>query len=373
LPISAVDAISPAFHHTKQQLFQPFRAWQWARLALVGLIAGEVSSGGGCNSPFQMPQIHDGGQRFASGAGTLPTANPMLYAGLIALLVILGFVFWLLLMYANSVMRFVLFDSVLAKECHIRQSWNRRQRPGLRYFGWQLLLMACFVGILTILVGIPAGFALALGWLKNPSQHIVPLVLGGIVLFFLFFAVVVTLLIAVVLTKDFVVPQMALEDLGVFEGWRRLWTSVKAEKGSYAAYIGMKILMALGAAMVLGIISFIVILLIAIPLGGLGVIAVITGKTAGLTWNAYTITLAVIVGAFFLAIILYVLALISAPAIVFFPAYAIHFFASRYRPLDAVVHPATAAPPVPELPPMAETPPPVEPPPIPPDFNPSPS
>ena len=37
-------------------------------------------------------------------------------------------------MYVNSVMRFVLFDSVVAKECHIGQSWIRRQGPGRRLF-----------------------------------------------------------------------------------------------------------------------------------------------------------------------------------------------------------------------------------------------
>jgi hypothetical protein len=369
LPISAVDAISPAFHHARQQLFQPFRAGQWLRLAFVGLLAGEVSSGGGCNS-FQVPQIHDGGQKFA--AAPLANANPLLYAGLIGLLVVLGVIFWFLLMYANSVMRFVLFDSVLAKECHIRQSWNRRQRPGFRYLGWQLLLLAVMIGVSTILVGIPAAIAFGLGWLNNPRQHIVPLVLGGIVLFFVFFAFIISLLVVAVLTKDFVVPQMALEDISVFEGWRRLWAGIKTEKGGYAAYIGMKVLMALGAAMVLGIVSFIVILLVAIPLGGIGVIAVITGKTAGLTWNAYTITLAVIGGAFCLAVLFYVLALISVPVIVFFPAYAIHFFASRYRPLDAVLHPAPQAPPLSELPPLPPPTPP-EPPPLPPEFNPSPA
>jgi hypothetical protein len=182
------------------------------------------------------------------------------------------------------------------------------------------------------------------------------LVLGGIVLFFVFFAFLISFLVVVVLTKDFVVPQMALEDITVFEGWRRLWQGIKAEKVGYAAYLGMKTLMALGAAIVLGIISFIVALVLAIPLVGIGVIAVITGKAAGVTANAYTITLAVTGLALFVAIVLYVFALISVPAIVFFPAYSIHFFASRYRPLDAVLHPA-----------------PLEPPPIPPDFGLSPS
>lgn len=369
MPISAVDAISPAFHHTKQQLFQPFRAGQWLRLAFVGLLAGEVSSGGGCN--FQVPNLHGGGQRFATGP--LVNSNPMLYAGLIGLLVVLGVIFWFLLIYANSVMRFVLFDAVVAKDCRVRQSWNGRQRAGFRFMGWQLLLFAVMIGGMTILVGIPAAIAFVLGWLKNPHQHIVPLVLGGIVLFFIFFAFLISTLIVAVLTKDFVVPQMALEDIGAFEGWRRLWVGMKADKGNYAAYLGMKILMALGAAMVLGIVSFIVILLVAIPLGGIGVIAVITGKTAGLTWNAYTITLAVIAGAFLIVVILYALALISVPLIVFFPAYSIHFFASRYRPLDSLLHPALPVPQVsfiPETPPQPP-PPPSEPPPLPPEFNPS--
>ena len=368
MPISAVDAISPAFHHTKQQLFQPFRAGQWLRLAFVGLLAGEMSSGGGCNS-FQIPRVHDGGQRFA--AAPLANSNPLLYAGLIGVLVVLGVVFWFLIIYANSVMRFVLFDGVLEKQCRIRQSWNHRQRPGLRFFGWQLLLFAVMIGGLTILVGIPGAIAFALGWLKNPHQHIVPLVLGGIVLFFIFFAFIIAMLIVAVLTKDFVVPQMALEDIGAFEAWRRLWSGITREKSSYAAYLGMKILMALGAAMVLGIVSFIVILLLAIPLGGLGVIAVLTGKTAGLTWNVYTITLAVMGGGLLVGIILYGLALISVPVIVFFPAYSIHFFASRYRPLDAVLHPAPPVVQLPEPPSMPEPPP--EPPPLPPEFNPSPS
>lgn len=364
MPISAIDAISPAFNHTRQQLTQPFRPWQWARLALVGLIAGELSSGGGCNfSGFQIPQP-GGGSRQLVATG-LPAGNPMLFAILIGLLVVLGVVLWFSIVYANSVMRFVLFDAVVTKECHIRRSWAARQRPGLRYFGWQLLVMVSLVMGLTILVGIPALIALGLGWWEKPGAHIVPLVLGGIFFFFLLFALFITILVVAVLTKDFVVPQMALENINAFEGWRRLWPMMKADKGGYAGYIGMKIVMALGAAMVIGILATIVTLLIAVPLGGLGAIAVLMGKTAGMTWNAYTITLAVVAGAGFLVIVLYTVALISVPAVVFFPAYGIYFLASRYPALDAVLHPL---PPAPEPPPSP--PPPPELPPFPPEPSP---
>ena len=55
-------------------------------------------------------------------------------------------------------------------------------------------------------------------------------------------------------------------------------------------------MLAIGAAIVLGIISAIVMLLFLIPVGGLGAVAVIAGMAAGLTWNLYTITLAVVAG-----------------------------------------------------------------------------
>jgi hypothetical protein len=125
---------------------------------------------------------------------------------------------------------------------------------------------------------------------------------------------------------------------------------LKAEKGSYVGYIGMKVVMAVAASVAVGIVTVIVFLLLLIPVGGFGVVAIVLGKTAGLTWNLYTITLAAVIGCIVLAVLLYVIALISVPAIVFFPAYSIYFFASRYPALDALLHPPPPAPPLPPLP-----------------------
>ena len=365
MPFSAVDAITPAFEHTKKQLFQPFRFAQWTKLAFVGLLAGELGSGGGCNGHnFNLNQ-HPGAARHFMDTG-LSGIDPALLAGLIAVLVIAGLVFGIILMYIGSVMRFILFDSVMAKECHIREGWSRRQGPGLRYFFWKLVYLLVTLAGLVVLVGIPAGFAFAMGWLKEPKEHVVPLVLGGILVFFALMIFVFVLAVIFVLTKDFVVPQMALEDVGVIQGWRRLWWMIKAEKAGYAGYIGMKIVMAIGAGIVVGIATVILGLIIAIPTVLLSILAIITGKTAGLTWNAYTITLAVVVGCVLLAGFLYVIALISVPVIVFFPAYSIYFFAARYPRLSAVLYPAPPAPAALQVPPGAAPPPPFEPPPLPP-------
>src|SRR5438309_1253320 len=186
----------------------------------------------------------------------------------------------------------------------------------------------------------PATFALAVGWLKQSSQHMVPLILGGVLLFFLVTTFVVLWLIVLVFSKDFIVPQMALEDIGPMEAWRRLLPMLKSEKGGYAGYLGMKIVMSIGAAVIVGIAAMIIILLTLIPIGGVGAVLVLMGKSGGLHWNLYTITLAVVIGSFLLAFILYVVSLVSVPAIVFFPAYSIYFFAARYRALDAVLRPA---------------------------------
>ncbi len=351
MPISAIDAISPAFHHMKQQLLQPFRVAQWAKLALVGFLAGEMTSGG-CSSPnFNIPTHSGGSQRFLSLG--LPTLNPMLYAGLIALLIVTGIVLFVLFLYVSSVMRFVLFDSVIARRCEIAQGWNKRQRPGMRYFVWKLLFSLATMATFAILIGVPAAFAFAVGWLRHPKEHIIALVLCGIALFFILLTCLLLSLVIQVLTKDFVVPQMALEDLGPVQSWRRLLPMIKSEKGGYAGYLGMKLVMNLGAAMILAIIATIAIVLMLIPVGGAGVIAVLIGKAAGLTWNLYTISLVVVFGCIFVMVVIYAISLISVPATVFFPAYSIYFFASRYLPLAAILYPPAAAPPMPP----AETPP----------------
>ena len=346
MPFSAIDAITPAFEHTKQQLFKPFRLGQWTRLAVVGLLAGELGSSGLNRSTFH--------QARHGGFGGI---DPAVVIALIGVIVVAALVFGIIFMYISSVMRFVLFDSVLTRQCHIRQGWIRRQGPGLRFFLWLLVYLVAVLAGMAVLVGIPLCFAFAAGWLTHPGDHVLPLALGGVVLFFVLLIFFVAVAVIGVLTKDFVVPQMALEDIGAMEAWRRLWPLIGAEKGAYAGYIGMKIVMAIGAGIVVGIAALILGLIVAIPTAGLSILAILTGKTAGLTWNAYTITLAVVVGSVLLAGFLYLIALISVPVIVFFPAYSIYFFAARYPALGAALYPSAPQPITPYYNPSQQSPP----------------
>lgn len=368
MPFSAVDAIEPAFQHTKRQLFQNFRFGQWLRLAFVGLMAGELSSGGGCNVPsipnWNRPR-HPGAEHLLpSSFGGI---DPMLYVGLIATIVIAAFVLGIVFMYISSVMRFILFDSVVAKQCHIRQGWAARQETGWRFFLFKLAYSLVTMGVLIVLIGIPAGVAFLLGWFNQPRQHMIGLVLGGILLFFVFALITVSIAVFYVLTKDFVVPQMALEGIGAVEGWRRLGTMMNAEKSGYAGYVGMKILLAIGAGIVLGIVGVVMALIIVIPVGLAVFAAVMAAKAVGVGWTVYTITLAVVGACVVVAIFFFISSMISVPAIVFFPAYSIYFFAARYPALSAALYPPPAAPQIA----ASYTPPPFEPPPLPPTPEPA--
>jgi len=350
VPVSAVDIITPAFDRMKRMLF-PFRFSQWLRLAIVGFLSGEMGGGGGGlrflgNIPGSLPSRQ---QQFQiPGLG----ARGALFLVGLTILVVLVLILGIIFLYINSRMRFVLFDSIINGQCRIRESWRRRATPGFSYFVWQLLFGLVGLVTLGIVVGVPLLMAATAGVFRSPGDHIPLLVLGGLIVLFLFFVWLLIFAIGAVLTKDFVVPQMALENVTAVEGWSRLWPMMKAEKGGYAGYVGMKIVLALAAAIVLGIISIILILVLLIPVGGVGVFAVLGGRAAGLTGNPLTIAIAVVCGLIILLVLILLSALVSVPAVVFFPAYSIYFFADRYEPLRLALYPPPSPPdlssPVPE-------------------------
>jgi len=219
VPVSAADVINPAIDHTAVQLFKPFRLGQWTRLAVTGILAGELGPMGGCS--FQIPSLprtNPGSQNFQAQL-IQPT---LLVVAAIAILAVVGVALLIGLIYLSSMMRFVLFDSVVTKECHIRRFWNNRRGPGFRYFLWQLLFTAAMMAVFVLMAGAGAAIVFGFGWFRNPREHLIALILCGLIFFLVFMAFVVTALVVSVLTKDFVVPQMALEDISAVEGWRRL-------------------------------------------------------------------------------------------------------------------------------------------------------
>lgn len=357
VPKSAIDVLSPTFHHTQTQLFSPFQFGQWVRLALLGLATGELSTSGGCgNLPtnFNLPQqsgSNSGAQNFAGAGDMLRGVDPALLGTLVVVLLVSGFVLMLVWIYTSSVCRFMLFESVLKKRCDLRGGWSRWQDQGLRYFWWQMGLTA--LGLAAAIIMFAPVLISMLHTLKAHQKPSPAVFLAILPFVFLFAIIAMVLALVAVLTKDFVIPQMALENIGVIESWRRLLRMLNGDKGGYAAYIGMKILLFIGASILFGIIGGIAAFVVVLPFAAVGVAAFVAGKAAGLHLTLSIILLIIAAGLIALTVVLYVMALVCVPLAVFFPAYAMYFLADRYPLLHAALFPT---PPMPQSPPIAPLP-----------------
>jgi hypothetical protein len=348
--LSGVDAIAPAFERTKKQLLAPFRFERWLRLALVCFLTGEITGGGGGNG-FRGINVlipsspHDGrGNSYLAALPGWMSKVPLEIIGWVFLGVIALVMLVLVLFYISSVFRFILFDAVLNNRCELGEGWRRWQRQGSSYFLWQISFGLATFAAVGLVVGVPVFVAWREGIFSNPDQHLMVLIMGVFILFFLFVAIMIASAVGSVFAKDFVVPVMALEGHGVVEGWRRLLPMLGREKGAYAFYVLMKIVLAIGSALLFGILDFMIVFALLIPIGLAGIVAFLIAKGAGLTWNPLTIGLTMAAGCAVVLLLLAVTAFISTPAMVFFQAYSMHFFGSRYTALGGLLSPPEAPP-----------------------------
>jgi MFS family permease len=287
----------------------------------------------------------------------------MKFLGLMVAAIFAFFVLGFLFLYISSVFRFILFDSVLRRECSIGAGWGKWRRAGGRFFLWQIVFQIAVSLCLLVLVGVPLALALAAGWTRDLRAHAAPLIFGGILVLGLVLLFVLASVAVQVLAKDFLVPIMALEDLDFADGWHRLLAIMRPEKGSYAVYLLLKLVLSVAAGILFTMIAVVPVLVVVVSVVAAG----LAGHAAGIGWSLMTISLAIISATVLLFLLLYLIALVCVPATVFFPAYAMYFLASRYPNLDAILNPR----PDPILPPVPESAPPLPDPPA--SFEPPPS
>ncbi len=290
----AVDTIGPAFERTIKQLFKPFRLGHWLRLGVVSLLTWEFA-GGGFNFPGSSGPSDTSGELLAS-----TPAAPIIIGASVAAMILMLF-----LTYVASVFRFILFDSVLNDRCSIAEGWARWQQQGRSLFLWWIGFTIVVMIVFTVLFGVPAGLAWAAGVFDAPGEHIVLLVIGGVILFFAFLALIIATVVAGLAVKDWVVPLMALENIGALEDWRRLWPMVSVNKSAYLLFVVMKALLALGSAIFFTILYVMVALMLFLAVLFPGIIAAFVGQAAGISWSPVTIALVSVLGGVIILVILF--------------------------------------------------------------------
>jgi hypothetical protein len=336
--------VSPAIEHARRQLL-PLRWATWARLAALGLATGELGGSGACNFPgFHVPGGAPGhrADHLLSALPHIPPRlglSPLQFAALAAVLVLLTVALGLVALYVSSVCRFILFDCVLTGRYLLRPGWRRWQPQGERLFWFNLVLGLGGLALFVLLFGVPLLIAVTHGvWRRGASLG--PMLAYVFLLIMTAAALAIVFLLIHVLTKDFVVPQMAFEPLGPLAAWRRLLTMLDRERGGYAGYLAMKVVLAIASAIIFGVLSLILVLILTIPVVIVAVIAAVAGQGhAAWIWNPYVLTALVLGGCGGVAVMMFLIALVHAPATAFFSAYAMHFFAPRYLPLGAALHP----------------------------------
>jgi len=340
--MSCADCVAPAFSLMRKRLFQPFRFDYWSRIAVLGILAGELSSSG-----------HYGRGRHAAHQSSIPGSFPHSIPDAIhpnasawiaqhwqIILAAIGaaILISLLFLYIGSVLRFVLYEAVLRDRAHIREGWARWSDAGLEYFSFRIMVVVPYGFIAIYFVGVPLWRVIKSGGGGPELFATIAQLVGAVALVGILGLIVA---VVMVMTKDFVVPQMMFEGISCTEGWGRLWPQVKGDPGSFAAYILLKIVLAI-AALILFVMALVISLVIlAIPVALAIAAAVVVVKMTGLGHAAAipAILLGVIVG---VPGMIYWVGFVGAPISVFFPVYSIYYFASRYRPLYDEVYPPAA-------------------------------
>jgi len=327
----AVDALDDAIDATRRFLF-PFSLVRWAKLALLVLLMG----GGGASVNASVPAVSNAGvtspQEFDSESGgvgpgfdgvgpgfdgvapgfdgvapgsvTLERIVGSVDSGALAVVAVGILLLIVTLSVASLSLRLVFYDALRANEVRIWRPFlaRLRQSLGLFLFTAALSTAAAVPLALAVLVAVAAdapvgwelvdAFAGALGSLSVATT---------VVLGFLGAVLVAVAALALRFTYEFVVPTMIVEETGVLGGWSRFWATLRAEWTELLVYLLVHFVVSLGLSVVAGTVTAfafalvatiagLVLLLVAVALGGIGALV---GTTAGMA----ALALVVLVGA----------------------------------------------------------------------------
>ena len=316
-PLSAIDAIQPAWIHTRLLLWGRRDKLLLFKLAAVAFFA-EVGSG--FSSSVRAPGRLGHNLPASMHAALLP-----MIVGLVCISALIG----LVMLYVSSRLQFVLFDIVLRGETQVAPVWRRFGPATWRWIGLKGLLYAAILlcllpvalpTLLLVVHSIPKGAGAALGALLAGMVGFVAAML----------LIVFVAAIACILLRDFGLPSMALEGTPLRETVRRVVALARAEPGPTALYLLMRFVLGLAGALVSYLVLLALGVVAALPLGGAAF--ALWGALRGGSptshvlmvagWSALALLLA--------ALLLPAAILLFGYAFTFLQAYAILYLAGRY-------------------------------------------
>jgi hypothetical protein len=346
-PLSATDAIGPAWRHTTRILVAP-QDW---RLALkIGAVAFFAQMGG-CNSFSHSPGHH------------MNAAPPALLAGIIAfalVLILFGLAIALAFFYLSSRLQFVLFEVVLRSDTTIAPIWRRYAHATWHWMGLKILyFLAALVCAAPILIPIILHFIHAMGPTFHglAPQNPVAVFIAIFEFISAIFFIVILIGVAYALLYDFGLPSMALESTPMSVTVQRVWGLIRDEPGPVALYVLMRFLLSIAGSLAVDFILVAGAIIALIPFGGVGLIAWLSLRHAGFAGYAIMIAIWVVLGLVLLALLALAAVMLFGYVFTFLQAYALYFLGGRYPLVGAYLDPFLPPPygyptPSPAIPPM---------------------
>lgn len=336
-PLSATDAIAPAWQHTRRLLLGPRNPRLFFKIAAVAFFAEMANF----SFSFARP-THSG-----HGGGVSPVFLGAVVAIVLACVAI-GFVVGAVLFYLSSRLQFTLFHIVLRSETEVAPIWRRYAAATWRWMGLKLLFfLAALACVTPIFIPAVLYFIHAISLQSHGDHsHIVSFILTMFAFVVTVILFAITVAVITILLRDFAVPSMALEGTPLRETLRRVVALTRAETGQVALYVLLRVCLGIAGTFVSYMLLGVLALIVGAPLGGVGFGLWTTLHAAGTAARAGMISGWVLLALALLAVIAVGVICLFGYLFTFLQAYAIFFLGGRYPLMGQLL----AEPPAPVLP-----------------------
>jgi hypothetical protein len=331
-PLSAIDAISPAWTHTRNLLWAP-RSWRLLlKIGFVAVLAQMASFNFSSNNSFHGPINH-------VHHVVPPAVMAAIVAGFVALAIV-GFLVWAAIFYVGSRMQFVLFEVVLRRDTQIGPIWSRYSAATWRWIALKLAFLAvALVALAPILAPMFVHVFRTMPHLTGDPHQMIGFVAGMLGFGMVLFTLGLLLGAAYRLLVSFALPSMALESTTLRETVRRVFGLAQAEPVDIFLFLLMNLLLSMACAAVISIGAALLLAVAAIPLGGAAGLLWVALHNAGVAGHAVLYGGLIVLGLVLLAVVIVAVVMACGYFYTFLQAYALYFLGGRYPKVGAYLEP----------------------------------
>lgn len=339
--VKFAEVINASVEWTGTVLLRPFSPKKWLILTFIALWAGTMT-GGGCNLNLS-EEVYKGKAKEAEAQvvsekkepaqalkqalqSTLlqlksPAAKIYLVTAIFLLLALLLLVAWL---YARF--SFVFLESVVKNDASIKIPFKENKALGNSLFLFYLAMAGVYLLLLGAIIGGCIFTLFRMGIFESNSQ-IGPLKLiltlspfiGVFLLLMLIYAIVY------LIVCDFIIIVMFKDKIKLAQAWPKVAAILGTHKMDLIKYILIKAGLGLCAWIILGIVSFVIILGLLLPIGLMGAIFYAVYLIIPQALHTFTLVIMVLIALPVLLFLIYGLICVSLPPAVFFRTFSLKF------------------------------------------------